>query len=167
MPDVLIDHETALDVLVEREVDVVVEQPEPAETIVTEGLQGPPGPIGPIGPAGGAAFVRQSSGALSALLIVWEDDAGVVRPLDSSDEAHIDLICGLTLTAAAGPGDVTVQRSGPVDDAAWSWAPGRVYLGANGALTQAPPADGFDVLIGVAVSATRLFLNLQDPIELE
>lgn len=52
MPDVLIDHETALDVLVEREVDVVVEQSEPAETIVTEGLQGPPGRDG--NAAGGA-----------------------------------------------------------------------------------------------------------------
>ena len=36
MPDVLIDHDTETDVLVEREVDV----------IITEAVQGPPGPPG-------------------------------------------------------------------------------------------------------------------------
>lgn len=46
MPDVLIDHDTETDVLVEREVDVVLEQSEPEEIIVTEAVQGPPGPPG-------------------------------------------------------------------------------------------------------------------------
>lgn len=46
MPDVLVDHETEIDVLVEREVDVVLEQSEPEEIIVTEAVQGPPGPPG-------------------------------------------------------------------------------------------------------------------------
>ena len=46
MPDVLIDHDTETDVLVEREVDVVLEKLEPEEIIVTEAVQGPPGPPG-------------------------------------------------------------------------------------------------------------------------
>ena len=46
MPDVLIDHDTETDVLVEREVDVVLEKSEPEEIIITEAVQGPPGPIG-------------------------------------------------------------------------------------------------------------------------
>lgn len=46
MPDVLVDHETEIDVLVEHEVDVVLEQSEPEELIVTEAVQGPPGPPG-------------------------------------------------------------------------------------------------------------------------
>lgn len=46
MPDVLVDHDTETDVLVEREVDVVLEQSEPEEIIVTEAAQGPPGPPG-------------------------------------------------------------------------------------------------------------------------
>ena len=76
-------------------------------------------------------------------------------------------LLGITLTAA-GPGEpVNVQRSGVLDDAGWSWTPGRVWLGVDGRLTQTPPADGFDVLIGAATSATRITLNLTDPIELE
>ena len=46
MPDVLIDHDTETDVLVEREVDVVLEKSEPEEIIITEATQGPPGPPG-------------------------------------------------------------------------------------------------------------------------
>lgn len=46
MPDVLVDHETEIDVLVEHEVDVVLEQSEPEEIIITEAVQGPPGPPG-------------------------------------------------------------------------------------------------------------------------
>ena len=46
MPDVLIDHDTETDVLVEREVDVVLEKSEPEEIIITEAEQGPPGPPG-------------------------------------------------------------------------------------------------------------------------
>ncbi|MFA5386809.1 MAG: hypothetical protein WC322_00220 [Candidatus Paceibacterota bacterium] len=137
----------------------------PSETrIIAECQQGPEGKPGPVGPAGGAAFIRYTSSALSALRVVWEDVDGAVYPIDPEDDAHIDLISGLTLTATPGAGEVTVQRSGPVDDSAWSWAPGRVWLGAAGALTQTPPLDGTDVLIGYAVSPTRLFLDIQDPI---
>ncbi|MBP7454942.1 MAG: hypothetical protein KA804_01650 [Ottowia sp.] len=42
----LIDHDTETDVLVEREVDVVLEKSEPEEIIITEAVQGPPGPPG-------------------------------------------------------------------------------------------------------------------------
>ena len=135
--------------------------------IVSVAEQGPPGPPGPPGPAGGTSHVRNSAAALSALLVVWEDELGVVRPLDSTDEDHIDLLCGLTITGTSSVGPVTVQRTGAVDDTAWAWTPGRVYLGAGGSLTQTPPNNGFDVLVGVAVSPTRLLLDFQDPIEME
>lgn len=144
-------------VVVESERLILIEQSE----------QGVPGPPGPIGPPGSVAVTRKSDGPLSALLIVWEDEFGVVRPLDASDTAHIDLICGMTISSSGGSGDVNVQRTGTVDDSFWSWTPGRVYIGANGTLTQTPPVSGYDVLIGTAVSPTRIILNLQDPIELE
>ncbi|WP_211168231.1 hypothetical protein [Azoarcus indigens] len=145
---------------------VVTERAAPT-MVLTEARIGPPGAPGEIGPAGGTAFARVSDGALSALRIVWEDGAGVVRMLDYRDAEHINLLAGLTLTAAAAAGPVTVQRAGPVDDDAWSWVAGRVWLGADGIPTQTPPADGYDVLIGYAVSPTRLYLDIQDHINLE
>lgn len=148
-----------------REYAVTVEPPEDV-LVVAMGEQGPPGIPGAPGPAGGSAFQRQPGETLSALRAVYELD-GQVFYLDYRDAAHIDLLLGITLSAAEVGTPINVQRSGPIDDSGWNWTPGRVWLGAAGALTQTPPADGYDVLLGTAVSATRIILNLTDPIELE
>lgn len=111
-------------------------------------------------------MVREAGATMSALKVVYELN-GVVYPLDKDDAAHIDLLLGVTLTAADMGGTVTVQRTGFIDDSSWSWTPGRVYLGAAGALTQVPATSGSDVLIGSASSATRLILGITDPITLE
>ena len=103
---------------------------------------------------------------VSALRAVYELD-GVIFVLDYRDSDHIDQILGVSLTAATTGEPVNVQRSGAMDDANWAWVLGRVWLGADGVLTQSPPADGFDVLIGCAVSATRITLNISEPIDLE
>lgn len=144
---------------------VVVEPQQAPAVVVAGGRQGVAGRPGVPGPAGGSAFQRQAGESISALRVVYELDAQVFY-LDYRDEAHIYLMLGLTLTSANGGDLINVQRSGSIDDASWSWTPGPVWLGATGALTQNPPADGFDVLIGAAVSATRITLNLQQPIEL-
>lgn len=127
------------------------------------GGQGPPGPPGT---AGGAAVQRLAGETLSSLRAVYELD-GQVFALDYRDSAHVDLLLGITLTASPAGQPVNVQRLGAMTDGFWSWVPGRVYLGTAGALTQIPPDDGYQVLIGAAVSGTRLTLNLTDPIELE
>ena len=166
MPDVLLTETTQI-LATTDEVVQVLAVAEDAVQILAVAEQGPPGPQGVPGPAGGAAFIRVAATTLSALVVVWEDELGVVRPLDSTDEDHINLLCGLTITGTSSVGPVTVQRTGAVDDTAWAWTPGRVYLGAGGSLTQIPPNNGFDVLVGVAVSPTRLILDFQDPIEME
>lgn len=134
--------------------------------VVTVGEQGPPGRAGIPGPAGGSAFQRIAGQVLSALRIVYEQD-GLVYLMSPADADHIDQLLGITLNAAGAGDELNVQRTGELNDASWSWAPGRIWLGAAGSLTQTPPASGFDVLIGAAVSATRIILNIQDPIELE
>lgn len=164
MTDVLVVHET--EILAEEAQDsVLVEHVEEIE-ILAIAEQGPPGLPGEPGPAGGASVQRTAGSNLSALLAVYELN-GMVRALSADDAAHIDLLLGITLTAAQAGEPINVQRLGAIEDPAWNWVPGRVYLGANGALTQAPPTSGFDVLIGSAISPTRITLNLQDPISLE
>lgn len=73
-------------------------------------------------------------------------------------------------TAAAGAGSVTTAVShGTVSEPSWSWAPGQVYLGANGVLTQTPPtkpAALFLVVVGMAVDPTTLFVHRQPSITL-
>jgi hypothetical protein len=156
-PGLLIEHLQEYAVTVEPPADVLV---------VLAGEQGPPGRPGIPGPAGGSSLQRTAGETLSALRAVYELD-GLIYPLDYRDTEHIDLLLGITLTAAPAGEPVNVQRSGVIEDTGWSWTPGRVWLGLDGRLTQTPPVDGYDVLIGAATSATSITLNLTDPIELE
>ncbi|WP_416406541.1 DUF2190 family protein [Paracidovorax citrulli] len=166
MADVLVEEVTAI-LAEEADSSVLCEEVEVIQ-VVADAEQGPPGPRGEVGPAGGAAVTRVAGSTLSALVAVWEDAAGRVHALDQDDEDHVFSLLGVTLTAADAGQPIDVQRSGAITDSAWSWTPGqRVYLGLGGALTGTPPAAGFDVLIGTALSPTRLLLNLQDPIEME
>lgn len=103
---------------VEREYLVCLQQPD--LQLLEHGSQGPPGRPGEPGPAGGAALRRTAGETLSALRVVYELD-GQVFALDYRDD-HIDLLLGVTLTAADPGQPVNVQRSGVLDDASWSWA---------------------------------------------
>lgn len=164
--DVLVVEETT--VLMEQSDDTVLHEQVERVEIVAVAEQGPPGRPGDPGPAGGSFLQRVASETLSALVVVWEDEFGRVRALDSTDEDHIFLLLGIATTAASAGNYLNVQRSGAIEDDAWSWSAGqRIYLGVHGALTATPPNSGFDVLIGTALSPKRIALNLQDPIELE
>nr|WP_288356741.1 hypothetical protein [uncultured Pseudomonas sp.] len=144
---------------------LVVEPQQVAAVVVASGEQGPAGRQGDPGPAGGSAVQRIAGEQLSALRVVYEW-AGVVRYLDLQDDAHIDQVAGITLTAVE-PGElVNLQLSGPLDDAAWNWQPGPVWLGAAGTLTQTPPLDGHLLFIGNAVSPIRIIINIDQPIAL-
>ena len=96
---------------------------------------------------------------------MYEQD-GFLYALDNTDALHVDQLVGVSLTSGSTSELINVQLVGIVEDSNWSWNLGRVYLGALGALTQNPPASGFLVLLGYAVSPTRLVLNIQDNIEL-
>lgn len=145
----------------------LIVSPQAQPVLIGTGVPGGRGQQGIPGPAGGSAFQRMAGVTLSALRILYESPNGSVYPLDHRDAAHIDLLLGLSLSAALSNTPVTLQRTGVIDDAGWSWIPGNVWLGTDGQLTQTPPAEGFDVLIGTAVSATRLTLNIQAPIDLQ
>ncbi|CAM4266355.1 hypothetical protein COAQ111491_14045 [Comamonas aquatilis] len=133
--------------------------------LLTEAKQGPPGIPGP---AGGQVLQRMAGMDISALLVVYEDLNGAVWPADPDVERDVLALLGVTVSAAVGGQPINVQRLGHIDDAAWQLQLGkRVFLARQGRLTQQPPEAGYDVLIGVALSATRLLLNIQDPIELE
>ncbi|MBX9754641.1 MAG: hypothetical protein K2X80_07800 [Pseudomonadaceae bacterium] len=138
----------------------------PDVVVVAAGDQGPPGRDGIPGPAGGSALQRTAGETVSALRVQYEQ-GGKVYALDYRDPEHIELLLGISLTAADTDQPLNVQRSGVIEDSGWNWTLGRVWLGTGGALTQTPPTDGFDVLIGAAVSATRITLNIQDPLYLE
>jgi hypothetical protein len=90
--------------------------------------------------------------------------AGTVRVASSGDIAQAGLVLGVTTGAAEEGSPVAVMVVGEVDEPSWSFAPGPVFLGLNGALVQAPPASGFVQQMGTAVYSTRLIVERAAPI---
>ena len=159
MSDVLIDHETTT--------DVIVEQSEPAETIVTEAEQGPPGPMGPPGPAGGATLIPVGPTPLSGHSAVALGPDGALQPADCTLSAHRGAVLGVVANAYAAGADAVVSNNIPLEHAGWAWALGPVFVGAGGVLTQALPVGAlFSQIVGQAVSATRVLIDVQPPINI-
>lgn len=154
--------------LVEQASDNTLLVPEQKLELLTECQQGPPGPPGIPGPAGGQVLQRKAGMGISALVAVYEDLLGEVWPAEPDVESDVLALLGVTVSAAQAGQPINVQRMGHIDDDSWQWHPkGRIFLDQEGRLTQQVPQSGYDVLIGVALSPTRLLLNIQDPIELE
>lgn len=123
------------------------------------------GAPGPPGPPGDSTVTATAGAAISALRAVYELD-GKVYPLDAHDSEHIDLLLGVSVSAGVEGGSVLVQRLGRLVDTGWNWSIGRIWLGANGSLTQTPPISGFDLELGSATSATEIIVDTQPPIAL-
>jgi hypothetical protein len=65
---------------------------------------------------------------------------GQLNYASNDNVAHLAAPLWIT-TGAASPGSpVDVLITGLMVEPSWSWTPGPVYLGANGQLTQTPPA---------------------------
>jgi hypothetical protein len=131
----------------------------PAEfALVLAGPAGPPGdaipvPVGPLPISGHSAVAVNADGRLV--------------PADCTLAEHLGAVLGV-VAHAWSPGDSAVVRTSfPLEHEGWAWVPGPVYLGAAGQLTQALPSGArFCQVVGHALSATRVLLDLQPPITL-
>lgn len=166
MPDVLIDNETEVSVLVEREVDVVIEQSEPEEIIITEVVQGPPGPPGPIGPSGGSALSVTAGQDIGGHRLVLLNAQGDAIYADARQLSHAEVVVGLTVFAAVQGHSIDIVRVGIVEEPSWSWVADQpVYLGLDGVPTQTLPLGAlFGLVVGFPIAPTRLFMSIKPPI---
>lgn len=154
------------DVVVEtlNDVLVVLTLDEP-NVITTPAEQGPPGPQGPVGPAGSVYMTYIAGITLSGHKAVQIDGTGAAVYVDSGTVADAGRVLGITINAALLGAAVGVQATGEIDEVSWSWVPGQpVYVGANGSLTQTPPATGFIQAVGMAVAPTKLVVGIRPAI---
>lgn len=80
---------------------------------------------------------------------------------------HAGKILGITTGAASAGAVATVQTHGKLTEPSWNWLIGSmVFLSTNGQLTQTPPTDGFRIILGRPVTATTLFVDISEPINL-
>lgn len=145
---------------------IVVEQA-PADALVI-GVPGPQGPAGPPGSSGAAPVAAFTAGtALSSQRLVVLDAQGRAVYAEAGAISHAGRLVGATVGSAAALAQVPVQAAGEIQDSAWSWTPSQpLYLGDEGRLVATPTqAPGrFIQQVGVALSATRVFLFLGVPV---
>lgn len=90
--------------------------------------------------------------------------AGALSHPDLADAAHAEQIVGVAETAASAGASARVRAAGRTENPDWSWAAGPVYAGADGVLTQTPPAGAWLLVIGRPLSPTSLLVDIEPPI---
>lgn len=115
-------------------------------------------------PAGLPPITFTAGQPLSGHRAVRLAGSGAVRFASADDITQAGLVAGVTLHAAEEGEPVAVAIVGEVVEPSWSFAPGPVFLGLNGALVQAPPASGFVQPMGTAITPTRLIVERGTPI---
>lgn len=119
------------------------------------------------GPTDKLVGSRIASTIMSGHRIVTPTSTGSVEYADCTIAAHRTRPMWMTLAAANSGDPVSVLYTGPTTEPSWSWSPGPVYLGVNGALTQvAPSPPSFLVCVGYATSGTTFYLDPQPAIVL-
>lgn len=149
------------------DVAVVVEAAETVFIVVTEEQanvvesveQGPPGP-----PGSGTVTITAGKN-LSGHRIVAANAAGQAIYADKDLPATWQRILGMTTGAAMAGDFATILPAGEIHEPSWTLDPALpVYLGNSGLLTQTLPTSGAIGQIGVALSATRLLIDIKNVI---
>lgn len=153
-PFVVVNAEIASDVAIERQV----------ANLVSVGIPGPQGQRGEIGPASSDVIEKIASVALGGHRVVIADGSTGVNYADSSNIAHLDFVLGITTGAASAGAPVNVQVGNEMTEPSWNWTPGAVWLGLNGLMTQTPPTTGFVCRVGTALTASKLLIEIGEPI---
>lgn len=81
--------------------------------------------------------------------------------------SHIGRVVGFIDGAAAAGVAVQVLRTGPLDNPGWTWTPNLpVFVTTAGQVSQTEPAGAFVQIVGFALTATRLWVSLSQPIRI-
>lgn len=150
--------------IVVTEPNSIVVKVESTDIVAVSGAQGPQG-------IPGASSVENTVIAgvtLGGHRGVVLNAAGEAIYADSSTNTHSNKFFGVTTGAANVGTVVTVKIFGELTEPTWSWTPDQpIYLGNNGVLTQTvpiSPSSTFSLIIGVAVTATKIYINPMPPI---
>jgi hypothetical protein len=133
--------------------------------VIFGGEQGPSGPVGPPGPTGGIALQYQAGEALGGHRMVVLDDTGKAVYADNTVLSHANKVLGMTTGAASMGGIATIQTGGEMTEPSWSWVLDTpIWLSSSGMLTQVAPVTGFSLIVAFPITATKIFINLREPI---
>ena len=154
------------DLVTVEEIQILAEEV-PATAVVTAAEQGPRGILGIPGPAGGATVVTVGAAPLSGHTAVAMGADGLLIYADCTNPAHIGAVQGVIANAYGAGDPAVVQTDFDMVHAGWAFATGPVFVGTGGALVQTVPLGAvFAQVVGYALSATRIRVDVQPPIVL-
>lgn len=150
--------------IVDDEIQIVIEVDTEVE-VVAVAEQGPRGIQGIPGPAGGATLVPVGASPISGHTAVALGADGLLIYADCTNPAHLGAVLGVVANAYGAGDPAVVQTSFDLSHAGWAFTPGPVFAGAGGAIVQTlPPGAVFAQVLGYALSATRVHIDVQPPI---
>lgn len=86
---------------------------------------------------------------------------------DPTEPSDLGLVVGMTVASTTIGQDAQVQYLGDMVELSWSWTVGApVYFDSSGVPTQIQPLSGFSQIIGFASTATKIYIQLREPIAL-
>ncbi len=116
---------------------------------------------GPKGDTGGGIDSYTAGENLNATVPVYFEN-GQAFAASNLVPQQAGRVFGITTSAALAGQPVNIAVLGVLENLTWTFANGPVFLGDK-VLTQAVPASGFLQILGAAMSATKLYVNLQQP----
>jgi len=135
--------------------DSIVVLTDNVATVITSSAQGPPGVSGASATisymagtnlSGGIAVILSSSTAIAA---------------NSTTLAHAGKVVGITTGAVLIGNPATIQASGELEGFSGLTINSKVYLQSNGTITSTIPTTGFIQQVGVALTTTKVLINIQ------
>lgn len=136
-------------------------------TIVSDSAQGIQGIQGLKGDTGNV-FTKEAAVNISGHRVILADTLGKADYASNEILSHANKVIGLSTGAVSQSAQATIQSYGELVEPSWNWTQDvPVYLGADGYLTQTPPASPaakFSLVVGFPTSATSLFIKIGIPI---
>lgn len=146
--------------------DTVVQTKLRRSVIVVAPKSGRPGRDGAPGPAGSSVVTAQAAVAISGHIAAAYRADGRIEPASADNVHHVMRVAGITIGAVSEGDYVEVKRNETLEHAGWTWAPNEpIYLGLGGALVQElPPSAIVSQVLGVALTPTRILIDVQPPV---
>ena len=115
----------------------------------------------------GVVIRRIAAIALGGHRVVAFNSSGELIYADKDTASQVKDVAGITIGAVSLGGSATVLKHGPLVELSWSWTPKQpIYCGSNGVLTQTVPTSGWARQVAFAETATKIFVELQEPVQL-
>ena len=126
---------------------------------------GEQGPAGSPGPVGGIVSEYVASIAIGGHRAVVLNASQQAIYADRSILTHANKVLGITSGAVAAGANVAVQRNGEMTEPSWAWVLDTpIWLSTDGLLTQTPPSVGFSLIVAFPISATKILIEIREPL---